>query len=148
MGRTKAERESGIDRRKAPPFTPEQIDAARRYLGRLQYQSSAVNALTRKFGLPVKRAYLLINEARKQTINEMLATGKAEDPLTAQFLFLQSIVGDESEDTKDRLNASKQLVQLLGLEKLLGDDSEVEKYLQQLAAKRLQPNPKGTPNAG
>lgn len=116
---------------------------ARYYLGRFQYQSAAVKELTRKYGLTLKRAYMLINEARKQTINEMLAKGQADDPLTAQFLFLQSIVGDEQQEMRDRLNASKQLVQLLGLEKLLGDDSEVEKYLQQLAAKRVQPNPKG-----
>lgn len=147
MARTKAEIDSGVDRRKATPFTPEQIDKARHYLGRYQYNSAAATELTKRFGLTIKQAYRLLNTARELTYKEIVAKGDAADPLTAQYLFLQSIVGDQTEDTRDRLNASKQLVQLLGLEKLFNDDGDVLKFLTKLAGKQLGPEPEGAVGA-
>ena len=136
MSRTRAQKAEGLDFRKKP-FPPEQLDECRRMLGRKQYGSVVAHDLCEKYDLKADRAYALIDAVREQVIRELSQQGGKDDPITAQFLFLQSIVADEKARTDHRIAASQTIIRLLGLEKFLKklDGNDVNDFLANLASR-------------
>jgi hypothetical protein len=125
-------------RKTKPAWTTEQKDEAKRVMGKAQYPSVACKELRRTLGLSREHAYELLKVSREEVYAEIIATGNASDPLTAQYAFLVSVIADPGTQTKDKLMAAKLVQELLGLEKLVATqkDISVEGYLADLVAKR------------
>ena len=136
MGQTKAQRAAGIDHRK-DNFSPEEIDECRKTLGRKQYASLVAQGLSQNWNMTLPRAYRLIAHVRAEVLRELSQQGATDDPITAQFLFLQSIVADETSHPSHRIAASQTIIRLLGLEKFLKklDGNDVNDFLANLASR-------------
>ena len=125
-------------KRGPPPFapTPDQIETAKRLLGRQQYPSRAAVVLVKKYaadGLSTENAYRVIEAAREEAVKSL--AGQGHDPMGAMYLFLESVVGDGTQDMGHRLAACGLVVRMLGLDRLLKkmDAGGVEAYLARLA---------------
>lgn len=100
-------------------FTREQLDDARDLLGRRVYPSRVAGQLREKHpGLTVPQSYRLIEAAQREVYDSLRQEGKADDPLTAQYVFLTSVIADEKATNRDRIAASAVIIKLLGLHKL------------------------------
>lgn len=120
-------------------FTREQIDRAKRLLGRRQYTSRVADELRREFGLGRDKAYLLIEAAQREVVASF--AGDGADPLTAVYLFLLSVMASGREKTRDRVAAAAAIIRILGLSKLiksLQDAGDVDEFLAGILARRAE----------
>ena len=105
-------------------FTPEQIDDAKRAIGRRLYLSIVVAELAKRHKIGRDSARRLIDAARQDVIDSFQASGTASDPLTAWHLALVAIVADPKASNRDKIAAIALGIKLLGLDRLaakLGD---------------------------
>ena len=118
--------------RPAVAFTDEMIDAARELLGRSVYPSRAVDGLMARFAVGRDSGWRLVAEARRRVTNEL--AGRGVDPLTALYLFFESVVADQSADLGHRLAAANSALKLLGLKRVTDAASgrEVDAFLARL----------------
>ena len=84
------------------------------------------------------KSYELIDTARRQTFEALTADGRAGDPLTASYLFLESVVADEKVAMQHRVNAAQAIIKLLGLQKLLDrfGSADADEVLAAIVARR------------
>lgn len=111
-------------------FGPEQIDRAKRLLGRYVYVSRVAELLEKKYGFSPTLAYRLIDAAREDVIRGVQATGTAADPLTAVLLYYLNTMATAAEQ-RDRNVAANGLVKLLGMDRIIKqmDAGGVEAFL-------------------
>ncbi|MBX9579705.1 MAG: hypothetical protein K2X87_05295 [Gemmataceae bacterium] len=104
-----------------PPteFTDDQLDRATELLGRRVFLSRVCDSLCREFGLSRDVGYRLIGAAQRRAFDALRGKDPAADPLTAQYLFLMSVIADDDAKTRDKVAASLAVIKLLGLNKIL-----------------------------
>lgn len=120
----------------AKPWEPnqEQIDYGRSILGKRLYRSVCVQEVADKFKLSIYLANKVLDKAQAQVIAEM--QGEGRDPLSAMFLFFESVVANEAFELSHRITCAGQIVKMLSLDKLIkaGQNAEdVEKFIARVA---------------
>ena len=118
----------------------DQLDRAKQLLGQRQYSSRVATELSQEYGISRTVAYELIAKAQQSVYESLRGDGKADDPLTAQYLFLQSVIADDREQTRNRIAASAAVIRLLGLNKLLDlvNVGEVDDFLANVVKRRQE----------
>lgn len=121
-------------------FDDAQVDFASLAVGQCQFSSRAVDRIVQKYpDLSRDLAFELLRVARARVFAEMRSRGE-DDPLTAVYLFLKSVIADEQADTRNRLAAANQIVRLFGLERLakaIEGAGGVEEFLAAVLARRM-----------
>lgn len=113
------------------------IDEAKRALGRHIYPCHAADELKRALKLGRDKCYQLLDQARADVVDSL--GGRGADPLTAVYLFFESVMADATLPTKDRLAAASGIVKLLGLHRLTRnlDEGDVDGFLAGLMSAQL-----------
>lgn len=128
------------DGRPVTQFTQEQIDYCSIWLGKVQFTSRVVVMLCQKWPeISREMALELIRVTRARVFAEMRSRGE-DDPLTAIYLYLKSVVANEETEERHRLAAANQIVRLFGLERLakaIEGAGGVEEFLAGVYARRL-----------
>ena len=125
--------------RPAKKFSRDQVDRAKHLLGRRQYLSQAARDLRSEFpDLTITTSNRLIEQAQQEVCDSLRDGEGTNDPLTSTYLFLQSVVADGEERTRNRIAASLAIVKLLGLNKLIGrlGTGDVDEFLAGVLARR------------
>ena len=79
------------------------------------YPSRVAAELAERYGFGRGVAYRLIDAARRAVYEGLRADGRAADPLTAAYLFLESVMADGSVPMQHRIAAASAIIKLLGL---------------------------------
>jgi hypothetical protein len=133
-------------------FTRDQLDDARDLLGRRVYSSRVAKELRDKYrDLSVHASYELIAAAQREVYDAIRGGGKADDPLTAQYVFLMAVIADPAAKHRDKIAASAVIIRLFGLNKLIDalGETDAENLLAEMVARkaaRTAPATNGAPH--
>jgi hypothetical protein len=121
-------------------ITPEMLDDAKAWLGRVVYPSKVVDRLAEKYKCSREFGFKVVDAARAAVIESFKAAGTANDPLTGVYLSLEEVLADPKATRGERIGATSQIIRMLGLNRYLDklDPNGVEDFIAGVLTRRAE----------